>query len=314
MKKRNFRSIISMLFITILSLAVIVVCVFFSAYGLSVRLQDEPFQVSGMSVYPNLDENGSPLSYSAVVYDARHKISQGNPVTYLEPQSDASCKLTTAYFYGIDDSECVLYNSDTCEFFNISREHLRGKALCYIPYLGAVLSLSSSVAGIAVFAVLGAAVLLLLLIYLITFFKNGKESEASQQPDAQPAEEYSEPDEQPVNEVGEQPDISSDEQPAEEEGEQTDELKPDEPAAAEEDTQGDALVLKVKSRGEKYYASVVGPIDKVTRLERAVNNLLEKKNIEMSVEPIEGEPAGTGIECDKDGLAIVIALVQKLNE
>ena len=63
-----------------------------------------------------------------------------------------------------------------------------------------------------------------------------------------------------------------------------------------------------------HFANVTGSVEKVTKLERALNNLKEKKNVSLTIEPLDAQPAGSVIECSKDELPVIIALVKKLNE
>lgn len=319
------KGVFSLIIISILSLVIIFGCVFLAAYGVNVRLNGEPFQIEGKAVYPNLDDQGAPLSYSAVLYDVRADISQGNAVTYASSESSADCKLTTAYFYGIEGDNCILYDTLHDDFFNVERGNIRGRALCYIPYLGVLLSLASSIAGIAIFAVLGAVVFILLIVYIVTFIKSRRDYRR-QCMEEQETEEISEDE---ANDDSAEQELIQEEQTVDEEAEKQEKQEKQEEqlidetakhahveteAAEEENDEQVALTLKVMSNGERYFANVTGSVEKVTKLERALNNLKEKKNVSLTIEPLDAQPAGSVIECSKDELPVIIALVKKLNE
>lgn len=315
------KGVFSLIIISILSLVIIFGCVFLAAYGVNVRLNGEPFQIEGKAVYPNLDDQGAPLSYSAVLYDVRADISQGNAVTYASSESSADCKLTTAYFYGIEGDNCILYDTLHDDFFNVERGNIRGRALCYIPYLGVLLSLASSIAGIAVFAVLGAVVFILLIVYIVTFIKSRRDYRR-QCMEEQETEAIPE-DEEDFSGNAEQEPVKEEQAVNEEEQEQEEQLIDEtakhahveaEADEAKNEEQAATLALKVMSRGERYFADVTGSVEKVTKLERALNNLKEKKNVSLTIEPLDAQPAGSVIECSKDELPVIIALVKKLNE
>ena len=314
------KGVFSLIIISILSLIIIFGCVFLAAYGLNIRLNGEPFQIEGKAVYPNLDDQGAPLSYSAVLYDVRADISHGNAVTYASSESSADCKLTTAYFYGIEGDNCILYDTLHDDFFNVERGNIRGRALCYIPYLGVLLSLASSIAGIAIFAVLGAVVFVLLIVYIVTFAKSRRDYRRQCMEELE-TEEI--PEDEADDDNAEQEPIQE-EHTVNEEAEKQEKQLVDETAKhahveteadeAENDEHADALTLKVMSKGERYFANVTGSVEKVTKLERALNNLKEKKNVSLTIEPLDAQPAGSVIECSKDELPVIIALVKKLNE
>ena len=330
------RSIFAFALVTILAVCLLLGSGYLTVFGLSVELKGEPPVLFGRAIYPNLNEEGMPLSYSAMIYDVDEEVSKGNAVAYYAEGNRGSCKLSTAYFYGAEGEDYILYNAETEGHFTIDKVDLRGKAVSQMPYIGALLSFCSTLVGTIFSAVIMAAVLALWIAYLAGFIKRMKapcaeEGEEAAQTAEEPAEEVAEEDatEEVAEETAAEEDateVAAEETAAEEDAtevaaeetaaeEEVAEEAAEEAAAEEEVAEEPAEELKAEYKGKDdlAYAYVTGSVENITKLEKAVFALNEKKGLGISIEPMAAEPAGTELRCRKDVLPVIAALINKIN-
>lgn len=307
-EKVKARNIIALLIIIILSLIIIASSVYFTAFGSFIKMRSEPMQVFGIGLYPNTNADGEPVSYSAVLYNSNLSVARGNAVAYLNPESKARCKLNTAYYYEKTDQGFTLYDDEEGEYFDISTENLRGRAVSNIPYLGAILSFASSLTGIIVFGAFGLIVLILLIVYIVTFAKRFTRKKT----DDGLKEEI---DDVTLTERKIKAEQLSNSDAMPEEDQDLDKTAQEvSDSEAQSGDEGDVpMLVDIKARQNTVYITAKGSVEKITKLEKAVKMLKDKKGFDVTVEPVDAPQAGTLIICEKDKLAVIAAIIKKID-
>ncbi len=311
-EKVRARNVLVLLIVIVLSLIIIAESAYFTAFGSFINMKSEPMQVFGIGLYPNTNEEGNPISYSAVLYNANLVIGRGNAVAYFNPESKSRCKLNTAYFYEQTENGFTLYNNDSGEYFDIPSNNLRGRAVSNIPYLGAILSFASSIAGIIVFGVFGLVVLILMIIYIVTFAKRFSKKKQTLEKN-QEVEIAEEPRTDRRIEAEQLPTDSGAAGEPEKGSEGADESDNKAEISGEGKLSGEPLNVDIKAQGDNVFITAKGSVQKITKLEKAIKALKDKKGFDISVEPVDASPAGTLIRCDKDKLTIIAAIIKTID-
>lgn len=309
-------SVIAFIIIFILAAGLIFLGGYFTTFGVSVGVQGEPMQLYGMAMYPNLDGEGQPRSYSAMIYNANAAIENGSAVAYVSDNGNAECKLSTAYFYGIDEDGYILYDEYSEEYFDISKDSLRGRAVTQVPYIGALLSFGYSDAGMIFFAVFTVVVFLLWVIYFIGFIRKCTNKDAGKIEEVGCEEEWiaAEPVESAETDL--EDDLDGDKVSGTEEKElsKDDSLNTESDDDVKSEGFSDKLIPEFKGRGDEVYAYITGSLVKITKLEHAVSTLKEKKGIDIETWPYAALPAGTELRFTRSVLPVVVAVIDKIND
>ena len=67
-QKKEKNGTFSLVAVTLLTAVLILIFTLLAFYGGYVLKNSQPFTVMGAAIYPNIDENNQPVTYSAVLY------------------------------------------------------------------------------------------------------------------------------------------------------------------------------------------------------------------------------------------------------
>lgn len=307
-QKKEKNGTFSLVAVTLLTAVLILIFTLLAFYGGYVLKNSQPFTVMGAAVYPNIDENNQPVTYSAVLYRENTMPQKGNAVAFFNEKCTGISKINTAYFFEENgEGGYTLFNANTGEYFDIAKENLKGRATRYIPFMGPVLSFAITVPGTAAFAVCAAAVLFLFILYLLGYIKRAKQLELIREEKKREEEFYAASEEKAYadeNEVGRQriAEVSQ-----EDINEETVNSKTDEQTIKNEE-----LKAQVKADDRRAYFTVTGEKEKLEKLLVVISALNQKQPEEFSVVEEQGEKYT--FNCSRDKLAVIAAAINRINE